>query len=186
MKALFLKTCLFVSCLSLLFTGCKSTSIPSVDAVYMTSYTVGTSAAMVMNMTSISEKDRAIIINIANIIDESVPQTNVTFEVSWTPIATAHVNELVTKGSIDESEGQIILSLFKTATKTLDYIVFKRYPTVGQNIELVSAITHGFVSGFLTNYKVSNTTTSATTFSTTTPVVYDVEAYNYMKSQLNK
>lgn len=179
MKKLVLSLGLILTCVSVIV-GCKV--IPTEDVLYTTSYSIGTSAALVMNGTSISEKDRAIIINIANIVDESVPQTNVTFEVAWTPIAAEHVADLVKAGSIDETEGQIILSLFKTATKTLDYIVYKRYPTVGQNIELVSAVTHGFISGFLTNYNVSTTTFK----STATTVIYDKEAYDYMLQVMKK
>lgn len=153
-------------------TGCKTT--PTVDTMYSTSYAIGVSAALVMNQTKINDTDRNIIIDIVNTVNSSVPSTNTTFTTSWTPIAQQHVDELVANGKIDASEGSIIMSLFAAGVKTLDYVVYKRYPVVGQNVELLESTTHGFCTGLLTYYK------PADSLSVGPAVVKDEEAYTYM------
>lgn len=153
-------------------TGCKTT--PTVDTMYSASYAIGVSAALVMNQTKINDRDRNIIIDIVNKVDSSVPSTNSTFTVAWTPIAQQHIDELVTQGKIDAPEGSIIMSLFAAGVKTLDYIVYKRYPVVGQNVELLESTTHGFCTGLLTYYKPANSLSISPT------LVKDEEAYTHM------
>lgn len=163
-----------VAAFTAILTGCKTT--PSTDTMYSSSYAIGVSAALVMNQTKISDEDRNIIIDIVNEVNASVPDTNTTFSVAWTTIAQKHVDDLVTAGKLDEAQSKIIMSLFTAAVKTIDYVVYKRYPVVGQNIELIEAVTHGFCNGLLTYYTPANTVAAAVGPKT----VYDKEAYDYM------
>lgn len=153
-------------------TGCKST--PTVDTMYSSSYAIGVSAALVMNQTKISDTDRNTIIEIINDVSASVPETNTTFTASWTPIAQKHVDQLIADGKLEDAQGKIIMSLFGAGVKTLDYVVYKRYPVVGQNIELLESTTHGFCDGLLAYYKPANAV------SVGPKTVKDEEAYTYM------
>jgi len=109
--------------------GCKTT--PSTEVLYATSYSIGVSAALVLDQTKLDDNARNTIIDIVGKIDESVPQTNVTFYAAWMNIAATHVEKLIESGKIDKSQGTIIMTAFSAAVQTLDYIVYKRFPTVG-------------------------------------------------------
>ena len=163
---------------ALVFTGCKT--VPSEETLYSTSYAIGVSAALVMNQMKISDEDRNVITEIVKLVDEAVPQTNTTFTAAWTPIASEYVGKLVADGKIDPTQGQLILSAFTTASGTLDYVVFKRYPKIGTDVKYVSAVTHGFCTGLLTYFKPANTT------AVSRDVVYDAEAYELMQKKLIK
>lgn len=66
------------------------------------------------------------------------------------------------------------MQLFGAGVKTLDYVVYKRYPVVGKNVELLESTTHGFCAGLLEYYKPVNT------LSVGPMTVKDEEAYAYM------
>lgn len=155
-----------------LLAGCKT--VPSEDTLFSTSYAIGVSTALVMNQIKISDADRNVIIEIMKKVDEAVPQTGKTFTDAWTPIASEYVGQLVADGKIDETQAQLILTIFPSATQTLDYVVYKRYPKVGEDVKYVAAVTHGFNSGFLTHFKPANT------MSASNAPLYDAEAYEYM------
>lgn len=157
---------------AVVFTGCKSA--PTVDTMYSTSYAIGVSVALVMNQTKIGDEDRNAIIGIINDVNQSVPETNSTFAASWTPIAQKHVDQLIADGKLDDAKGQIVMKLFCAGVKTLDYVVYKRYPVVGKNVELLESTTHGFCAGLLEYYKPANT------LSVSPMTVKDEEAYAYM------
>lgn len=176
MKKLFLT----LGCLGVIIglTGCTSTTLPSADVLYTTSYSVGKAAAFVLKKTSLDDKDKSIIIDIAKTVSTSLPKTNSTFEATWTPIAADKLAKLVENQTIIDTESQLILSIFTNVVKTLDYIIEKRYPTVGQNIELLEAVTHGFTTGFLDSITVNTDIVSQTTD------IYDREAYDYLIKSL--
>lgn len=155
--------------------GCKS--IPTTETVESTSRAIGTAVALVMNQTSLSTTNRAVIIEISMAIDASVPQTNTSFEVAWMPIATDHVQKLVDKQKIDAREGEIILTAFKAGVKTLDYCADKKWKDFRKYQDLVEAATHGFFDGFLTYFKPANSMAAAATTD-----VFDTEAYYLMKA----
>lgn len=168
-----------MAAIALVFTGCKT--VPSVDTLYSTSYAIGVSTALVMNQTKLSDADRNVVIEIMKKVDEAVPQTGKTFTDAWTPIATEYVGQLVADGKLDETQAQLILTAFPAATQTLDYIVYKRYPKVGEDIKYVAAVTHGFSNGFLTYFPPANTVTASAK-----GVVYDAEAYELLQKKLAK
>lgn len=176
MKKLILS--LIATCM-LMFSGCKST--PSEQTLYSTSYAIGVSTALVMNQTKISDDDRNVIIDIITKINTSVPEINQTFTDAWTPIATEHVDKLVVDGKLDSTQGQIILTAFKAASESLDYVIFKRYPKIGTNVTYVTSITHGFCTGLLTYFKPTN---SVATISA--DIVYDAEVYEIMQKKITK
>jgi len=156
-----------------LLAGCKT--VPSEDTLFSTSYAIGVSTALVMNQTKISDADRNVIIEIMKKVDEAVPQTGKTFTDAWTPIASEYVGQLVADGKIDETQAQLILTIFPSATQTLDYVVYKRYPKVGEDVKYIAAVTHGFSNGFLTYFPPANTVSTVDR-----SVIYDAEAYEYM------
>lgn len=155
-----------------LLAGCKT--VPSEDTLFSTSYAIGVSTALVMNKTKISDSNRNVIIEIMKKVDEVVQQTGKTFTDIWTPIASEYVGQLVADGKFDETQTQLILTIFHSATRTLDYVIYKRYPNVGEDVKYVAAVTHGFSNGFLTYFKTANTMSASNT------PLYDAEAYEYM------
>lgn len=158
---------------TMVFAGCKTT--PSTATLYSTSYSIGVSAALVMNQTKIDDANRNIIIDIVNMVKTSVPAEGSTFTATWMPIASEYVGQLVSEGKMDEIQGQITLTAFNTAVKTLDYVIYKRYPKIGENVNYVNAVASGFTSGFLTYFTPANTVATVSS-----DVVYDAEAYEYM------
>ena len=162
-----------IAAIALVFAGCKS--VPSVDTLNSTAYAIGVSTALVMNQTKLSDADRNIVIDIVNQVNEAVPQTGKSFTEAWTPIATNYVNQLVADGNVDADQAKLILSACNSASQTLDYIVYKRYPKVGEDVTYIAAVTHGFSDGFLTYFKPANTVSTVGR-----GVVYDAEAYEYM------
>ena len=162
-----------IAAIAMTFAGCKS--VPSVDTLSSTSYAIGVSTALVMNQTKISDTDRNVIIEIMKKVDEAVPQTGKTFTDAWTPIATEYVGQLVADGKLDKTQAQLILTIFPSATQTLDYVVYKRYPKVGEDVTYIAAVTHGFSNGFLTYFPPANTVSTVDR-----SVIYDAEAYEYM------
>lgn len=176
MKKLFLTLCCLSTIIS--FTGCINTTLPSADVLYTTSYSVGKAASSVLQKTSLDDKNKSIIIDIAKIVSTTFPTTNSTFEATWTPIATNNINKLVENKTITDVESKLLLTVFTKIIRTLDYIIEKRYPTVGQNIELIEAIAHGFTSGLLNSTKTNINIMSQTSD------VYDKEAYDYLIKSL--
>ena len=155
--------------------GCKS--IPTADELYATSKAVGVAAALVANQTKINDKSRNVIVEIINQVDAYVPTTNETVSVAWNKIAEKRVQILVDEKKIDADQTDLILSTFKVCTKSIDYLVYTRFPAVGKDIVLVESAAHGFCEGFLSYFKPVNDAVSAGY------ATFDKAAYDYLSAK---
>lgn len=167
-----------VSILTSIGIGCKS--IPSVDGITTMSKAVGVATGTACNMTKIDDTTRNAIVDIVNTVDACVPQTNQTFEAAWYPIAERHVAKLVEEKKIDDAQGVIICTAFKTVCKGADYMFDVKWPKARQYSDLVSAASHGFTDGFLAVFKPVNVVSAANN-----TVMMDIEAYKYLMRQQN-
>ena len=139
---------------TLVLTGCHS--VPTPEAMFQTAQAVGFSAGMICNLTKISDKDRAIVCDIMNIVGQVLPEQGQSFEDAWGKVAKDHLALLVQQGKISQVEADIIFAAFTTAVKFVDYLFNVRYPKAKEVKELVFAATNGFVVGFLTVFKPAN------------------------------
>lgn len=135
-------------------TGCKS--LPTVEAMYTASLSIGYAAGMVANMCKIKDEDRIIVIDIVNIVSQTVPQPGQSFKEAWTPIANAHVQKLIDEGKIDQKAGDLILVAFYLVVKGIDYIFDVRFTKAKEYVDLVIAAIDGFTTGFLDVFKPVN------------------------------
>lgn len=161
-----------------LLTGC--TSLPTVEQMEKTAYTVGVTTGYVANETKMSNDTKNAVINIIGEVAKCTPDTNETFTVAWTPIATAYANKLLEEGKIDEGQKTLILGAFKVACTGLDYLFDVRYPKAREYTELVSAAVKGFSEGFLNVFKPADEVLQATK----EPPAKDEELYKYLKARL--
>ncbi len=165
-----------IATLSLILVGCKKP--PTANTVNSVSYAIGVSVALVLNQVELGATEKNAITEIVALINTATPTSNTTFTVAWAPIAENYLTKLVTEGKLAVAKKNLISSLFTKATQTLDYIVYKKYPELKANVELVAAATHGFCNGFLSLY---NTTVNKAMSAGQKPD-YDKDAYNYFDS----
>lgn len=164
-------------------TGCKS--LPTVEVMYSTSLAIGYATGMIANQCKIRTEDRQIVIDIVNIVSQTVPAEGQTFEEAWTPIAKEHVQKLIDEGKIDKGLGDIILVAFAVVVKGIDYIFEVRFPKAKLYKDLVIAAIDGFTTGFLTVFKPENTEEINGECDACCERVlrwYDREAYDYLKA----
>ena len=153
-------------------TGCKS--IPTVSQMTVMSELIGRSSGLIVNNTKISDKDKATVVEILNKVCEVTPADGQTYADCWYNAALDYVNPL----SLDENVKTLILAAIKVAGEGVDYIFTKRYPDAKQYADLVAAAIHGFVDGFTSVVTPPNSTTVSTA-----KLVYDEEAYLYLKAK---
>lgn len=159
-----------------LMTGCKS--VPSATSLYITSKAIGVSVALVANETKIDNASRNEIINIVNLVDAYVPSTNETITVGLDKIVNTYVEKIYEEGKITDDQKKLILDVSKVMVDGVDYIVYVRYPKIGDNVVLVEAAIHGYSDGFLTYFKPANTMSA-----TSVTVDYDHDAYMFFKAK---
>lgn len=160
--------------------GCKS--LPTDDKMYVSSYAVGASTGLIADMTKIDDTSRDKVIDIVNIVNTHVPQTNETFTEAWTPIADSYIERLVKSGEIDVGQGILISKTFDIICNGIDYVFIVRYPKARQYQELVEAATHGFSDGFLDTFKPVNAL-----FSTGDRTIeIDKDVYKYLSTKYLK
>lgn len=161
---------------SALMTGCKS--VPSANTLYITSKAIGVSVALVANETKIDNTARNEIVNIVNLVDVYVPTTNETITVGLDKIVNAYVDKIYDEGKITDDQKKLILDVAKVMVDGIDYIVYVRYPKIGDNAVLVEAAIHGYSDGFLTYFKPANTMSASSA-----TIDYDYEAYMFFKAR---
>lgn len=164
-------------------TGCKS--LPTAEVMYSTSLAIGYATGMIANQCKIRTEGRRIVIDIMNIVSQTVPAEGQTFEETWTPIAKAHVQKLIDEGKIDKGLGDIILAAFALVVKGIDYIFEVRFPKAKQYKDLVIAAIDGFTTGFLTVFKPENPegiNGECDSCYERALRWYDREAYDYLKA----
>ena len=164
-------------------TGCKS--LPTAEAMYSTSLAIGYATGMIANQCKIRTEDRQIVIDIVNIVSQTVPAEGHTFDEAWTPIAKAHVQKLIDEGKIDKGLGDIILAAFAVVVKGIDYIFEIRFPKAKLYKDLVIAAIDGFTTGFLTVFKPDNPEEINGECDACCERAlrwYDREAYDYLKA----
>ncbi len=161
-----------------LMTGCKS--VPSASTLYITSKAIGVSVALVANETKIDNTARNEIVNIVNLVDAYVPSTNETITVGLDKIVNTYVDKIYEEGKITDDQKKLILDVAKVMVDGVDYIVYVRYPKIGDNVVLVESAIHGYSDGFLTYFKPVNTMSAS--FATTS-IEYDYEAYMFFKAR---
>ena len=184
MKKLIIGIAIAIACITANL-GCKS--VPINDKMYMTSYAIGASTGLVADMTKVDDWSRNKVIEIVNIVDAYVPQTNETFTQAWTPIADTLIAEWKKAGEIDADQIILISGAFKLVCEGIDYVFIVRYPKARQYQELVEAATHGFSAGFLTTFKSANQTFSASPFANdNSSVEIDQAAYKYLANKYLK
>ena len=164
-------------------TGCKS--LPTAEVMYSNSLAIGYATGMIANQCKIRTEDRQIVIDIVNIVSQTVPAEEQTFEEAWTPIAKAHVQKLIDEGKIDKGLGDIILAAFAVVVKGIDYIFEVRFPKAKLYKDLVIAAIDGFTTGFLTVFKPENPEEINGECDACCERAlrwYDREAYDYLKA----
>lgn len=164
-------------------TGCKS--LPTAEVMYSTSLAIGYATGMIANQFKIRTEDRQIVIDIVNIVSQTVPAEGQTFEEAWAPIAKAHVQKLIDEGKIDKGLGDIILAAFAVVVKGIDYIFEVRFPKAKLYKDLVIAAIDGFTTGFLTVFKPENQEEINGECDACCERAlrwYDREAYDYLKA----
>lgn len=161
--------------------GCKS--VPSAEKMETVSAAIGCSAGLVLDLTKIDEDSRETVIEVINEVARCAPAEGQTFEDAWMPIAKEKIDELVQRGKIDAGEGVIVLAATRVACLGIDYIFEVRYPKAKQYKELVFAAINGFSGGFLSVFKPVNMLKSA---NDAERIVYDKEAYEYLKEKVGK
>lgn len=164
-------------------TGCKA--LPTSEVMYSTSIAIGYATGMIANQCKIRTEDRQIVIDIVNIVSQTVPSEGQTFEEGWTPIAQEHVQKLIDEGRIDKGLGDIILAAFALVVKGIDYIFEIRFTNAKQYKDLVIAAIDGFTTGFLTVFKpesLEEINGECDACSERALRWYDREAYDYLKA----
>lgn len=178
-KFLCIITSIIIS-ISLSFTGC--TTMPTPAAIETSSYAIGTSAALVCNISKIEDQNRQIISEIITEIKYYTPTSGSDLVSSWNKIATNHTNKLVSENKITQDQSKLILQIFSTVVNSADYMVRIRYPKIGEYQELIIAATQGFCNGFLSAFNSSTSLkmSAALDAALNKKKEYDAEAYNYL------
>lgn len=127
-------------------TGCDK--LPSVEKMETISTTVGYAAGLTCDLAKMSDKARAVTLEVMDIVDDVVPQTNETFTAAWTPIIKETIDKFIAQGKITSSEGMIIETAMGAVTQGLDYLFEVRWPKAKTYKDLVSAAIRGFTAGF--------------------------------------
>lgn len=158
-----------------LVTGCKS--IPSSDTLYITSKSIGVSVALVANETKIDDTVRNEIVNIVTLVNAYVPSTNETITASLDKICKDYVEKIYNEGKITKEQKKLILDASTLVVDGIDYVVYVRYPKIGDNAVLVEAVVHGYCDGFLTYFKPVDVLKTPRT------IDYDYDAYMFFKAR---
>ncbi len=146
-------TCAFST---LMFTGCKS--VPTTDQMNTLGKASGYTAAFVLNtQVKVDDTTRNAIVDIMGQVEKSIPDTNQTFVVVWTPIAKTYLDEFKTKSgkSLPEAAKNVILTNFSYVVGLLDTYVDKK--GIREYKDLTETFVHSFCDSFLTNFKPVNT-----------------------------
>lgn len=126
-------------------TGCKT--VPSTATVSTTSYALGVVGGYACELSKTKTSVREGILTVLNVAVEVTPSTNETFVAAWTPVIDKEVAKLVEAGKISETEGVLVKNALTIASSSIDFM-FTRHPTWKEYQELVSAAVTGFVAGF--------------------------------------
>ena len=180
------KYILIFTTLALFCFGCKT--IPSIDQMYITAYSVGAAAAKVANLNDVPENIAKNIEKTLNDVKIYVPSTNETFTSKWMPMISVSLSEQVKKNELTLAEAALAEKIFKVVCNGMDFIIKERYEISNTYSELISTAIYGFSSGFLTYFSKSTiVVASAQPKKSYYGSKKDfVEAYNYLKKQCKK
>ena len=135
-----------------MFVGCT----PTAEQINKTATAIGSAAGLVADTTGIKDDARNALVTVLNEVRSCVPAEGQSFEVAWTPVIKAKVEELVAAGKITASTGSIVTSVALMAAKAVDYMFDVRFPKAKQYEELVRAGVSGALDGFLAVFKPVN------------------------------
>ena len=174
-----MKTTLFAICMAAfaILDGCKS--LPSAEELSKKSYTAGVAAAKVAEIVAKNALDadtRAVVTGIVTQVDKVVPQTNVTFEAAWTPIAEEYIAKYAAEKKLSDLQKAAAMAAFSISIKGIDYLINVKYPKIREYQELVEATTHGFCGGFLAEFKAAPMAAAKGA----AELEYDKEVYDYL------
>lgn len=160
--------------------GCKTTW--TIEKAETMSFAVGVATAKVANIydDKIPVESRNATVEVMNKLQYCIPDTNETFQVKWTEIASRHLDTLVASKKITEEQKRKIMITVGMATSAIDRFCDK-HDGVKQSKEYTSAIVHGFCTGFLNNFKPANAFSASTE-----GVAYDEDTYNFLMQKYCK
>lgn len=133
--------------------GCHT--VPTEDAMRRIGYAFGASTGLVLGQCDIDDKSRNVIVDIVNRGYQIVPAEGQTLWDAWRDVAARHVADLILKGKITATQGDLILTGFELVLKGLKLLV-ERKPEIGTWGALTVAALAGFCDGFLAAYKPVN------------------------------
>lgn len=161
--------------------GCDK--LPSEEKISNLSKTIGYAAGLSCDLAKMDDATRRVTLEVMDIVDDVVPQTNESFTVAWKPLIESTVNKFVTDGKIDEKQAAIVKTVMNAVTMGIDYMFDVRWPEAKNYKNLVSAAVHGFTEGFKTVIRPPDMLTAA-------KFDYDEKeftmAMNYFKNKRDK
>lgn len=140
--------------LAVALAGCAS--MPTADEAEVKGKVFGNTAAVVCNMVTMTDLQRAAVRDIVVKVRDCVPSATQTFADVWTPIAEQYVTEAIQAGKIPQSMGDVIVKAFNKLVQSADWIVAKKWPKIKEDAEVCTAGVHGLCDGFLANFTVES------------------------------
>lgn len=169
-----MKKLIMIIAMTFALVGCKTEW--TIDKVETMSIAVGAAVAKVADIydDKIPTESRNATIEVMNKLQYYIPNTNESFNAVWTDIASKHLDTLIACKKISLSQKNKIMITINMATTAIDSYCNK-HEYFKQSKEYMSAIVHGFCTGFLDNFKPTNIFGSSTKSMT-----YDEDTYNFL------
>lgn len=134
--------------------GCDE--LPSEEKIGNLSKTIGYAAGMTCDLTKIDDATRGIVLEVMDVIDDIIPETDESFTKAWKAPIEETIAKFIADGKIDEKQGIIIKTVMNAVTKGMDYMFDVRWPEAKKYKNLVSAAVRGFTEGFKTVIRPAN------------------------------
>ena len=164
--------------IAMVFTGCKTTKIPTPDKVQTIATKVGAAAGIVATNKQVSQEVVDNVMFNMHFVANVLPTKDQKFKDLWMPIVEENVAKQLAEGKINELEAASITAIFNIQSTALDFISDKKCPALKEYSELTKAVVTGFIDGFMSTFKPVN----ADMMKAAEPVPYDQEAYDYLIS----
>lgn len=162
----------FIAACAFIFSGCDK-ELPSADKIETSAYTIGTSAALVANLTKITDESRTNVIDVVTEIQKYTPVKGESLSTAWTKIVDTYIETRVNAEKMTPDQAKIVRTTINVVINSADYVVSKKWPSVVEYEDLLAAASRGICDGFLNNFKPANVTAA-------TSLDYDKDAYDYL------
>ena len=162
---------LIVAC-TFIFSGCDK-ELPTADKMESSAYSIGTSAALVANLTTITDENRANVIDLVTEIQKYTPVNGEGLATAWTKIVDTYIETNVTSEKMSAEQANVVRTTINVLINSADYIINKKWPSLVEYEDLLAAASRGICEGFLTNFKPANVLSAASP-------EYDKDAYDYL------